>query len=75
MVLRGSEQEGDLMEYLVDTRFDTQNDGKSWTVSLGYKEEDNIRAEITEFSPQKTKVKNNAKRVSSQANEAMGWAR
>ena len=75
MVLRDSEQEGDLMEYLVDTRFDTQNDGKSWTVSLGYKEEDNIRAEITEFSPQKTKVKNNAKRVSSQSNVAIGWAR
>ena len=75
MVLRGTVQDGDLMEYLVDTRFDTQNDGKSWTVSLGYKEEDNIRAEITEFSIQKTKVTNNAKKLSAQYDVAIGWAR
>ena len=75
MVRRGTEQDGDLMEYLVDTRFDTQNDGKSWTVSLGYKEEDNIRAEITEFSIQKTKMTNNAKKLSAQYDVAIGWAR
>ena len=75
MVMRGTEQEGDLMEYLVDTRFDTQNDGKSWTVSLGYKEEDNIRVEVKEFSPQKNKIKNNPKKLSVQSDVAIGWAR
>lgn len=76
LVMKGTEQEGDLMEYLVDTRFDTQNDGKSWTVSLGYKEEDNIRAEVTEFAPQKSKVKNtNRAKVSPQKNAETRWAR
>ena len=74
-VVKGKEQGDDYMEYLVDTRFDTQNDGKFWTVSLGYKEGDNIRAEIAEFSPQKSKVKNNAKKLSAQNDVAIGWAR
>ncbi len=83
-VVKGKERGDDYMEYLADTRFDTQNDGKSWTVSLGYKEEDNIRAEITEFSQQheKTQTIETAKNFSSayhaqysKQNMTMGFAR
>jgi len=49
-VMRGNETADDFIEYLVDTRYDNQNDGKSWTVSMGYKPEDNIRCDVKDFS-------------------------
>ena len=50
VVRRGNEKSEDYIEYMVDTRYDNQNDGKYWTVSMGYKPEDNIRSDVTEFN-------------------------
>ena len=46
----GGEKDSDFIEYMVDTRYDNQNDGKYWTVSMGYKPEDNIRNEVRDFT-------------------------
>lgn len=61
-VLAGDEQDSDFIEYLVDTRYDNQNDGKYWTVSMGYKAEDNIRGEIKDFAITNEKAKSPAKK-------------
>ncbi|MFR1031027.1 MAG: hypothetical protein ACLSE6_00185 [Alphaproteobacteria bacterium] len=60
--MAGDEQDSDFIEYLVDTRYDNQNDGKYWTVSMGYKAEDNIRGEIKDFAITKEKAKSSAKK-------------
>lgn len=52
----------DYIEYLVDTRYDNQNDGKHWTVSMGYKPEDNIRVEVKDFSVSRTNPQTSLKR-------------
>ena len=61
-VLAGDEQDSDFIEYLVDTRYDNQNDGKYWTVSMGYKAEDNIRGEVKDFAITNEKAKSPAKK-------------
>ena len=52
----------DFIEYMVDTRYDNQNDGKYWTISMGYKPEDNIRNEVKDFVALRTKAQSEVKK-------------
>jgi len=61
-VRRGNEQAEDFIEYMVDTRYDNQNDGKYWTISMGYKPEDNIRNEVKDFVALRTKAQSEVKK-------------
>lgn len=68
-VKSGDEEPSDYIEYLEDTRFSEQNDGRSWILSCGYADEDNICGRVDEMVRERR-----SRRTSYSRQEAGRWA-